>query len=260
MWAETGRPLTKYVCHILLGTLLFVVICCAAFGLDYVVRWMRDHDFDLWELKCVQRAKTVIFLIDVGWYFFFLIRNIYKECKECTVRWRSMITVPLFIFVCSPPTIYWYLSQQSSAIQPSPMYVAKSFRITTPMPGGKAKFTMEVGQGGRVKVKGESPQLKPSEVILLTVTPENQYEIPQTAAKADEMSPDARGDWSTTVQVGNATYAPVAGQTFTIKMYVVPKYYYDQLRDDAKNGHPCWPLPNKSKPTVIVECTFTLTE
>ena len=133
-------------------------------------------------------------------------------------------------------------------------------QIISPVPDKNetVKFTTDIGQGGRVEVKGLSHGLESGPVILLTVTAKDGIERPQT--KSSPVRPDGNGQWETTVQVGDANHPPVAGDKFTVKMYLVPEFDFNLLCDSAGQGGAVWPMKDRPSATPVARCTFILSQ
>ncbi len=194
-----------------------------------------------------------------------------KEDKQASICGGGAIAVFLLLMYVNPirlgaPAAQLFRNplspiQDRSESSPQQNVIAHNptaIRIKTPVSGGRASFTIDSGQGGRVEVSGESPPLPDTNVILLTVTPlVGAGEIPQTALEKG-VRPNAHGQWIMRVQVGSAEYPAKAGDRFTIRAYEVPKADYDRLRSEATSGRLRWPLPDEPTPTEADSCIIEL--
>ena len=135
---------------------------------------------------------------------------------------------------------------------------ALKYRITTPESGKTAKFVLGGGQGGKVVVLGECPVLETGKVILLTVTASDGIERPQTHSPKG-IVPDTKGNWSSTLQVGDDDFPPEPGQVFTVKMYVLSGNDYTHLKAQAGPKGAPWPIPDQPLPALDT-CSFSLVQ
>lgn len=141
-----------------------------------------------------------------------------------------------------------------------PPTTLRNDRISVPEDGKSAPFHKGGGQGGLVDVEGESRGLNLDAVILLVVNAPDGIDYPQTNQPLG-IIPDANGNWTAEVQVGNDESIPLKGLKFTVSMYVLSKKEYLLLKKDNQEtgGHAKWPpdwLP--AKLTEHAKTRFTL--
>lgn len=197
------------------------------------------------------------------------------EKVESTRRWRVMGTVIITALIVAGGVVLYRVATGGTgtdlprlptveadngrhtgdaSVVPRPV---AAHEITSPTEGENVKFVTGSGQGGRIEVSGQSPALKDDQVLLLTVTPGNGPEhaqVPWTPIR-----PSADGRWSTQVQVGNSEWQPERGQSFSLKLYVVPVADFDELHKRAGANGPAWPLQDRPVPIAVLQRGFILT-
>jgi len=135
--------------------------------------------------------------------------------------------------------------------------INSEFSILEPADHGTAPFSSGSEAGGLVQVQGKSTGSNTYLIILLVtvaLTP-TPTEYPQF--ETSEIKPDGQGVWNSEIQVGSATFPPLAGQPFRVEAFLMDQQKYYELKKKYEHGTLSW-LEEKSTLRFATQASFTL--